>query len=63
MYSYEIEDIMKKYNYNLPSNIYLKICFNSDQISDVKYSNNIFEIWTKDNYYFKFNVYHGQVGY
>ena len=58
MYSYEIKNIMKKYNYNLPSDVYLKICFSSNQISNVKYNNNVYEIWTKDNYYFKFNVYY-----
>ena len=33
MYTWEIDDIMKKYNYNIPSSIYIKLCKSSPQIN------------------------------
>ena len=58
MYSREIEDILKSRNYNIDSNTYLNIC-SSTQIVRVKYDpySQYFEIWTNDDYYWKFNVY------
>ena len=59
MYSYEIDNCIKEYNYNLPSKLYLKICKESPQISEVKYEpfENKFSIKTKDSYFWKFGVY------
>lgn len=59
MYSYEINGIMKKHNYRIPSNVYLRICKTSPQIKRVKYEpfENSFEIWTDDKAYWKFEVY------
>jgi len=58
MYDFEINGIMKKYNNNIPSNIYLRICRTSPQISRIRYntSDNDFEIWT-DKSYWRFVVY------
>lgn len=59
MYSFEINGIMKRYGYNIPSNIYLRICRTSPQIKRVKYEpfGNFFEMWTDDKAYWKFGVY------
>lgn len=59
MYSNEIENILKSYNYNIDSNTYIHICSTSPQIVRVKYNpySQYFEIWTNNNYYWKFNVY------
>lgn len=62
MYSHEIDTVMKTYNYNIPSSVYL-------QISDVKYTTQIdhikydawsgnFTIWTKDGWCWNFQVYY-----
>ena len=61
MYSYEIQNLMEKYNYNLPSTVYINIVSNSPQISEVKFTpyDAYYEIWTKDNAYWKFNVHFG----
>lgn len=58
MYTWEINKEMIKYNFKLPSKIYLKICSTSPQICRVKLDSydDMFEIWTKDNGYFKFEV-------
>ena len=58
MYSHEIQSKLEFCNYSINSDDYIKIC-NSIQISRVKYEpyGNYFEIWTKDNYYWKLNVY------
>ena len=37
MYTWEIEKILRDFNYDLPSNIYLDICENSSQITYIKY--------------------------
>ena len=51
---------MRSTNYNIDSKIYSKITTESSQVDHVKYSpyGNYFEIWTTDNYYWKFNVYY-----
>ena len=61
MYSYEIQNLMEKYNYNLPSTVYIDIVSNSPQISEVKFTpyDAYYERWTKDNAYWKFNVHLG----
>lgn len=59
MYSREIEDILKSKNYNIDSHTYINICSSSPQIIHVKYDpyGQYFEIWTNDDFYWKFNVY------
>lgn len=59
MYSYEIDRLMKQYNYKLPSYLYLIICSTSNQIGHVRNNefDNNFEIWTKDNWHWKFSIY------
>lgn len=58
MYSYEIQQLLELHNYTISNNIYLQIC-TSSQINHVKYTafGDFFEIWTDDNYYWKFTVY------
>lgn len=58
MYSWEIQNTMEKYNYTLPSDAYIQICQESNQIAGVKYSpyGDYHEIWTNDNCYWKFKV-------
>ena len=57
MYSYEISELLKYNNYTISINNYIKVC-QSNQITRVKYcafSNN-YEVWTNDNYYYKFSI-------
>lgn len=58
MYSYEIQEKLVQQDYTLTSKEYLEICASSPQISQIKYYSfgDYFEIWTKDNYYWKFTV-------
>lgn len=58
MYSHEIQEVMERYNYHLPAVEYLNIELTSPQISRVKYEpyGNFFEIWTKDGFYWKFDI-------
>lgn len=57
MYSYEILELLKRNNNVLNINDYIKVC-QSSQIIKVKYSSffNNYEVWTNDNYYYKFSV-------
>ena len=57
MYSYEIDQILKENNYNIPSTTY-QIVLSSPQINHVKYSaySDVFEIWTNDGWYWKFKI-------
>lgn len=59
MYSWEIDQKMKEYNYNIPSFLYIDIISNSPQITYIKYNlyDNSFEIWTNEGIYWKFKVY------
>lgn len=59
MYSYEITKTLESQNYNIDSETYMDICNTSPQISRVKYDpyDNKYEIWTNDNFYWKFNIY------
>lgn len=59
MYSHEIEQTLKSQNYNIDAETYSNICTTSEQISNIKYNpyENKFEMWTKDNYYWKFDIY------
>lgn len=58
MYSYEIDQIIKFKKYHINPKTYFQICNTSPQISRVKYdpSDNQYEIWTDDSYYWKFNI-------
>ena len=61
MYSYEIDNILRQHNYNLPAHIYLDI-FNIDktpQIAEIKYNawEDNFYVRTHDNYNWNFKVY------
>ena len=58
MYSYEIEQLLKMRNYLLSVKEYFYICDNSPQIVRVTYNpfDDIFIIYTNDNYEFKFKV-------
>ncbi len=57
MYSYEILELLKCNNNVISINDYIKVC-QSNQIIKVKYSifSNNYEVWTNDNYYYKFSV-------
>lgn len=57
MYSWEIDNIIKQFNYNLPSEEYVRIC-RSEQVCRVHYDpfSNDFEVWTSDGYNWKFQV-------
>ena len=59
MYSWEIDQKMKEYDYNIPSFLYIDIISNSPQIRHIKYNpyDNYFEIWTDEGDYWKFKVY------
>lgn len=58
MYSYEIDELLEKNNYELDAQTYLLLLSSSPQINHVKYSayGGYFEIWTSDGYYWKFNI-------
>ena len=59
MYSYEIEELLKKCNYNIDSETFINMCRTSPQIDHIKYNpyeDNI-EMWTNDNYNVKIKVY------
>ncbi len=57
MYSYEILELLKCNNNVININDYIKVC-QSSQITKIKYSPffNNYEVWTNDNYYYKFSV-------
>lgn len=61
MYSEEIDELIKLREYIISNYEYLKICNESPQINRVKYeedgSGYDYNIWTKDNYYWKVKVY------
>lgn len=58
MYSYEIDELLRRCNYALLSDQYLNICKTSPQINYVEYKpfGNYFEMSTTDGYYWKFSV-------
>lgn len=59
MYSWEIEQLLRLRNYLISNKEYFNIIDTSPQINHVKYDgwNKDYNIWTDDNYYFKFKVY------
>lgn len=60
MYSHEIDQTLKKNNYNISSIDYDNICKTSPQITRIKYDayNDNFYIKTSDDYEFNFKVYY-----
>ncbi len=63
MYSWEIDRLLRDEDYHIDSETYIYICSSSPQISEIKYhpSSHYFEIWSKDNYFWKFTVYKRKV--
>ena len=59
MYSHEIQATMEQHEWALPSKVYLNILYTSPQIRRTKFSpyGEYFEMWTDDNYYWRFYVY------
>ena len=61
MYSHEIDQKMKQYNYQLSSSVYIEISDinKSPQIDHIKYNaySDSFAIWTKDGWNWNFKVY------
>lgn len=60
MYTFEIEQVMQQYNYDLPSKVYSKILDSTPQIQRVKFNpyGRRFEIWTNDGGYWNFAVHY-----
>lgn len=58
MYSYEIDNIVKENNYNVPSSVY-ETLISLPQINHIKYDaySDDFQIWTTDGYYWKIKIY------
>ena len=58
MYSWEIEEYLKERNYYLTSDeiIYVTNMELHPQLTRISYNNefDFYEMWTSDNYYFKF---------
>lgn len=50
MYSWEIDNIVKEHNYNLPSSIYIKICNTSPQLIYIGEYDNGIKIVAKEEY-------------
>lgn len=59
MYTWEIQQELEKYNWNIESKIYLKICQTSPQITLVEYQpyGNQFHMTTSDGLDERFTVY------
>ena len=55
MYSEEIKHLLELKNYYIEVKEYLKI-IKSPQVDHIKYENHLFNVWTKDGYYFKFKL-------
>lgn len=58
MYSHEIDQLIKLRNYLIENEEYMEIVLNSPQISYLKYNTftKDYEMWTSDNYYWKYKV-------
>ena len=63
MFSWEIDAVIKQNNYIVSSDIYINICSTSPQINHIHYDSfgNYFEIWTSDEYYWRFQVKKGNI--
>lgn len=55
MYSYEIENLLKLKNYLVSVQEYLEIVKNP-QIDHIKYENDMFYMWTNDDYKFTLKI-------
>lgn len=55
MYSYEIEALLRVRNNLVSLKEYIDIC-ESSQIDHIEYKDDIFYIWTNDNYSFKLKI-------
>lgn len=57
MYSYEINELLKRSNFQISSDVYWQIC-KSPQVCRVKYNpyGDYVELWTSDGNYWKFTV-------
>lgn len=55
MYSYEIENLLKLKNYLVSVQEYLEIV-KSPQIDHIKYENDMFHLWTNDEYKFTLKI-------
>jgi hypothetical protein len=55
MNSYEIEKLLELKNNLVTLNEYIKIC-NSPQINHILYKDDIFHIWTNDNFKFELKI-------
>ncbi len=55
MYSNEIENLLKFKNYLISVQDYLEI-IKSPQIDHIKYENDMFYLWTNDNYSFTLKI-------
>ena len=60
MYSWEITNLVERYNHNLPSWAYLDMTENSPQIGRVTYNawNDKIEMWDEEGNYWIFKVYY-----
>ena len=58
MYSYEINELLKRSNFRISSDVYWQIC-ESPQVCRVKYNpyGDYVELWASDGNYWKVNVY------
>lgn len=59
MYSNDIQKVLESANYRINSETYLGFIHDSPQINHIRYSpyGSYYEIWTLDDYYWKFSVY------
>ena len=61
MYSWEIDNILKDYNYNIPASVYIEVTDinKNPQVGHVEYSpwSDSFIVWTNDGYNWSFKVY------
>lgn len=50
MYSWEIDNEIKRFNYVLPASVYINICNTSPQIDHIKFDKDHgeFSMWTND---------------
>ena len=58
MYSNEIDALLKRFAYQIPQDLYIRITHSSPQLDHILYNpdENTFNAWTTDGYYWKFSV-------
>lgn len=52
----EIDRIVREHGYVLPVSVYISIC-RSEQVDHVKRNRDFFDIWTRDGWHWKVQVY------